>query len=87
MKNSILKCSRQTGQPPKKDPIEKENTHEAERTNPTAFEIYERMSRLESALWGQYYKEFLEIIMAEEDVESRQNNDQFNDVFNLLPEK
>ena len=28
-----------------------------------AFEIYERIARLENALWGQYYKEFLEIIM------------------------
>ena len=40
-----------------------------------AFEIYETMARLESALWGQYYKEFLQIIMDEEDKNSHQDND------------
>jgi hypothetical protein len=46
-----------------------------------AFEIYERIARLESALWGLYYKEFLEIIMDQEDVKACQDNFLADDVF------
>jgi vacuolar-type H+-ATPase subunit C/Vma6 len=46
-----------------------------------AFEIYERMSRLESALWGQYYKQFLEIIMDEEDKKGHLDDVLPDDVF------
>lgn len=35
-----------------------------------AFEICERISKLESALWDLYFNEFLDIIMGEEDVKS-----------------
>ena len=44
-----------------------------------AFEICDRMSRLESALWDQYYKEFMDIIMDEEDIKSFQNHDHNDD--------
>lgn len=40
-----------------------------------AFEIYESIACLQSALWGQYYKEFLDIIMDQEDVKAYQNDD------------
>lgn len=46
-----------------------------------AFEICEKMSQLESALWDQYYKEFLDIIMDDEDAKSSLNDDPIDDVF------
>jgi hypothetical protein len=46
-----------------------------------AFEICDRISRLESALWDQYHKEFLDIVMDEEDAKSWRNDNQFDDVF------
>lgn len=46
-----------------------------------AFEICNKMARLESDLWDQYYKEFLDIVMDEEDAKSRLNVDHFDDVF------
>ena len=46
-----------------------------------AFEIYENLARLESALWGQYYKEFLEIIMPEKDKKGILDDDLPDDVF------
>ena len=46
-----------------------------------AFEICDRMSRLESALWDQYYKEFMDIIMDKEDLKSPQDDGQLDDVF------
>ncbi len=46
-----------------------------------AFEICDRISRLESALWDQYYNEFMDIIMNDEDAKSFLNDDQIDDVF------
>lgn len=46
-----------------------------------AFEICNKMARLESALWDQYYKEFLDIVMDEEDAKSRLDDDHYDDVF------
>lgn len=46
-----------------------------------AFEICDRISRLESALWDLYYKEFMDIIINDEDVKSSLNEDQIDDVF------
>lgn len=46
-----------------------------------AFEIYEKISRLESALWAQYYKQFLDIIRAETDGKSCLNDKQPDDRF------
>lgn len=40
-----------------------------------AFEICERISKLESALWDLYFNEFLDIIMGEEDVKSSNDRD------------
>jgi hypothetical protein len=40
-----------------------------------AFEICDRISRLESALWDQYRNEFMDIIMNDEDDKSRPNDD------------
>jgi hypothetical protein len=46
-----------------------------------AFEICDRISRLESALWEQYYNEFMDIIMNDEDAKSCLNDDQIDDDF------
>lgn len=46
-----------------------------------AFEICERISQLESALWDQYYKEFLDIIMNDEEAKPHLNDDQIDDAF------
>jgi len=46
-----------------------------------AFEIYDKMLKLETILWDLYYKEFIEIIIAEEEARSSQNHDPFDDVF------
>ena len=46
-----------------------------------AFEICDRISRLESALWDQYYNEFMDIIMNDEDAKSCLNDDQIDDDF------
>lgn len=46
-----------------------------------AFEICDGISRLESALWDQYYNEFLDIIRDDEDAKSYLNDDQIDDAF------
>ena len=46
-----------------------------------ALEICDRISRLESALWDQYFDEFMNIIMDEEDAKSAIDDDQIDDVF------
>jgi len=46
-----------------------------------AFEICDRISRLESALWDQYCNEFMDIIMNYEDDKSCLNDDQIDDDF------
>jgi len=46
-----------------------------------AFEIFDRISRLESALWDQYCNEFMDIIMNDEDDKSCPNDDQIEDDF------
>jgi|Cruoilmetagenom7_1024161.scaffolds.fasta_scaffold19783_5 hypothetical protein len=46
-----------------------------------AFEICDRISRLESALWDQYSNEFMDIIMNDEDDKSCLNDDQIDDDF------
>lgn len=46
-----------------------------------AFEIWDRMAHLESALWDQYYHEFLDIIMDEEDAKLYQTDDQIDAPF------
>jgi hypothetical protein len=46
-----------------------------------AFEICDRISRLESALWDQYCNEFMDIIMNDEDAKSCLNDDQIDDDF------
>jgi len=45
------------------------------------FEICERISRLESALWDRYCNEFMDIIMNHEDAKSCLNHDQIDDNF------
>ena len=46
-----------------------------------AFEICDRISRLESALWDQYCNEFMDIIINDEDDKSCPNDDQIEDDF------
>jgi len=45
-----------------------------------AFEIYDKMIELEKAFWDLYYKEFIEIIIAEEDDKSSQSYDPFDEI-------
>ena len=45
-----------------------------------AFKIYDKMIKLEKAFWDLYYKEFIEIIIAEEDAKSSQNDDPFDEI-------
>ncbi len=40
-----------------------------------AFEICDRISRLESALWDLYFDEFMDIIINEEDKNHHQQHD------------
>lgn len=46
-----------------------------------AFEICDKMACLGSALWDQYYHEFLDIILDEEDAKLYHTDDQTDDPF------